>query len=291
MSRFSSVVLTMLLIAGCAQDAPFTAPETSLQSSVEPAPMKIYDESPQDCLKLIPSLSPTSPEITGLVSGWPQRSARLAFVVDESFVDHWGRDWPGVVYDLIVAMNTFYSREINLDIEAIQVDVLAGFDVRDYPPVSMTDRSEAAVQALQVLEDAIAAYRRDFDHIERDSVQILFGADVAGRVSGMANCIGGVGDPSVAFVWGEAHERSLEPTIGPIGWNKDLAAKIAIHEFGHMMGGHHHYSSCAESAIGLGLDDISGVCTIMINDISVGQFHFSSANRLATRTWAEQAEL
>ena len=50
-------------------------------------------------------------------------------------------------------------------------------------------------------------------------------------VAGLADCIGGVRFPSRAFAVGE--------TIAP----REGTGKTMAHEVGHLLGGHHHYTS------------------------------------------------
>ena len=69
-------------------------------------------------------------------------------------------------------------------------------------------------------------------------------ADGNTGVAGLADCIGGVRFADRAFAVGEVFEEDVP--IGPLSLYADATAKIAAHELGHLMGGHHHYANCAE---------------------------------------------
>lgn len=263
-----------LIACGTATDSALPAsPATEARSLVT------FDEEPEDCLKLIPGLN-TFADPTGLLTSFEPRDAHLGFAVDASFVERWGEAWQQNAQEIIAVMDEFYEREVSISIETVHL-VQLPIDVRE---IDGNDDPQAVMDAL------IAAYEAGFGNTERDSVQFFLGANVAGAVAGLANCIGGAGFPAVAYVWGEADNR--EPTqLGPVGLFNDQASKIAIHEFGHMMAGHHHYSNCADGALGLSLDDINAVCGVMNNFADFAGNVFSTPNKLAIRSWADQVDL
>ena len=57
----------------------------------------------------------------------------------------------------------------------------------------------------------------------------------------MADCIGGVRFPERAFSISEANPASTYEDVVA-----DMAAKVAAHEIGHVMGGKHEHSNCIE---------------------------------------------
>jgi hypothetical protein len=110
-------------------------------------------------------------------------------------------------------------------------------------------------------------------------------------VAGLADCIGGVGVASRAFAVGEMgvlipDEGGIK--IGPIAFYKDLTAKIAAHEIGHLMGGHHHYQECGTAAGFAVQRGEPGPCTLMTNAVDFQTLPFSNLNGLIVRGHAEK---
>ena len=110
-------------------------------------------------------------------------------------------------------------------------------------------------------------------------------------VAGLADCIGGVAHADRAFAVGEM--GVLVPgeggiPIGPIAFYKDLTAKIAAHELGHLMGGHHHYQECGTAAtVAVGRGEL-GPCTLMTNAVDFQTLPFSTLNGIVVRGHAEE---
>jgi reprolysin-like metallo-peptidase family M12B len=119
-----------------------------------------------------------------------------------------------------------------------------------------------------------------------DLVYVLTSKDIqAGGnygVAGMADCIGGVRFDSQAFAVGEVwNDEDL--AIGPLRFYADTTAKIAAHELGHLMGGHHHYANCAEGTkTEQEVVEVSP-CTLMFNFVDFQSVHFSTLNRQVVR--------
>jgi hypothetical protein len=110
-------------------------------------------------------------------------------------------------------------------------------------------------------------------------------------VAGLADCIGGVGHADRAFAVGEMgvlvpDEGGIK--IGPIAFYKDLTAKIAAHEIGHLMGGHHHYQECGTAAGVAVQRGEPGPCTLMTNAVDFQTLPFSNLNGLIVRGHAEK---
>ena len=128
-----------------------------------------------------------------------------------------------------------------------------------------------------------------------DVVEALVGRDIHQlslyAVAGLADCIGGVAHDDRAFAVGEMGvmvEDEAGLAIGPIAFYKDLTAKIAAHELGHLMGGHHHYQECgtgAPTAVGRGE---LGPCTLMTNAVDFQTLPFSTLNGVVVRGHAEE---
>ena len=105
-------------------------------------------------------------------------------------------------------------------------------------------------------------------------------ADGNAGVAGLADCIGGVRFPEHAFAVGEVFEEDLP--IGPLTFYADATAKIAAHELGHLMGGHHHYANCVEG-IRSAQDMEGSPCTLMSNFVDFQAINFSTLNSQVVR--------
>jgi hypothetical protein len=113
-----------------------------------------------------------------------------------------------------------------------------------------------------------------------DLVYVLTGKDIqAGGntgVAGLADCIGGVRYADRAFAVGEVFEEDVP--VGPLTFYADATAKIAAHELGHLMGGHHHYANCAEGVKSEQEVLEGSPCTLMSNFVDFQSIHFSTVN-------------
>ena len=115
------------------------------------------------------------------------------------------------------------------------------------------------------------------------SKDIELGGNTA--VAGLADCIGGVAFPERAFAVGEVIDPD-QTAVGPVVVAGSLSAKVAAHEVGHLMGGHHHYANCAEGLLSeLGAE--LSPCTLMFNAVNTSSFNFSTLNSLVVRGHAE----
>ena len=104
-------------------------------------------------------------------------------------------------------------------------------------------------------------------------------------VVGQADCIGGVAFPDRAFAVGENLTDDEATLLGfPLG--RDLTAKVAAHEIGHLMGGHHHYANCVEGLL-TELGEELSPCTLMFNVISPISLGFSMVNGLVVKGHGE----
>lgn len=92
----------------------------------------------------------------------------------------------------------------------------------------------------------------------------LYGDDVAG----LADCIGGVRYARRAFAVGEALESSVD------------TGKVMGHEVGHLLGGHHHYTS-PEGLLAGNLLDLMGPSLSLIS------LRFSTLNSLMVKGHAQ----
>jgi hypothetical protein len=113
---------------------------------------------------------------------------------------------------------------------------------------------------------------------------------IGNAVAGLADCIGGVALPDRAFAVGEPGVIVDDGgfAAGPVTFYKDLTAKIAAHEIGHLMGGHHHYQECG-TGLPVALDRGElGPCTLMTNAVDFQTLPFSTLNGVVVRGHAER---
>jgi hypothetical protein len=113
---------------------------------------------------------------------------------------------------------------------------------------------------------------------------------IGNAVAGLADCIGGVGNPDRAFAVGETGVLTGDEglAVGPVTFYKDLTAKIAAHEIGHLMGGHHHYQECGTAAPTAAGRGEPGPCTLMTNAVDFQTLPFSTVNGIVVRGHAER---
>jgi Metallo-peptidase family M12B Reprolysin-like len=124
-----------------------------------------------------------------------------------------------------------------------------------------------------------------------DVVYVLTNKDIAAigsdAVAGLADCIGGVAFPAHAFAVGENFTPDEGALLGlPSLVNRNLTGKVASHEIGHLMGGHHHYANCIQGLLS-DLGQEFSPCTLMFNDVGLAGLDFSIVNSLVVRGHAQ----
>ena len=72
-------------------------------------------------------------------------------------------------------------------------------------------------------------------------------------------------------------------------WFPGCYTKVGIHELGHILSAHHHYSQCPTTFYDPFVT--FDACTVMINFVDLASFDMSVTNRLVTRGWADTAGL
>jgi hypothetical protein len=105
-------------------------------------------------------------------------------------------------------------------------------------------------------------------------------SDFLADAAGYANCIGGVRFATRAFAVGEA---VVDPNEEQGQADTNESAKIATHEIAHLLGAHHHYANCAESEKSANLLNEWAFCTIMVNDIGLASFDWSTLEASVVR--------
>jgi len=104
-------------------------------------------------------------------------------------------------------------------------------------------------------------------------------------VAGLADCIGGVAFPGRAFAVGENFSTDEANLLGiPVAGQ--LTAKVASHELGHLMGGHHHYANCVEGLLSEFPAELSP-CTLMFNAVDLSSINFATLNGLVVKGHAQ----
>lgn len=102
-------------------------------------------------------------------------------------------------------------------------------------------------------------------------------------VAGLADCIGGVAFADSAFGVGENFTADEASLFGLATLAGNLTAKVAAHEIGHLMGGHHHYANCAEGLVGDPPPAELSPCTLMFNAVDLASLNFGTVNGLVVR--------
>ncbi|MGH2953806.1 MAG: zinc-dependent metalloprotease family protein [Solirubrobacterales bacterium] len=102
-------------------------------------------------------------------------------------------------------------------------------------------------------------------------------------VAGLADCIGGVAFPARAFAVGENFTTDEVSLLGLVTLTRNVTAKVAAHEIGHLMGGHHHYANCAEGLLADPPPDELSPCTLMFNAVDLASLNFGTVNGLVVR--------
>lgn len=153
-------------------------------------------------------------------------------------------------------------------------------NVLRYEVVSFTGTDGAGL--IQQAKDHFGGFRpAGSDLVYVLSSKDLTNATNGSGLAGLADCIGGVKYPEHAFAVGEVFADEN------LAWNgftlyADVTAKIAAHELGHLMGAHHHYANCAETATAEDVSTLSP-CSLMFNFVDFQGIEFSVVNRAVVR--------
>jgi hypothetical protein len=104
-------------------------------------------------------------------------------------------------------------------------------------------------------------------------------------VAGLADCIGGVAFADRAFAVGENFTTDEAVVLG-IPLARNLSAKVAAHEVGHLMGGHHHYANCVEGLLSEFPGELSP-CTLMFNAVDLASINYATLNGIVVKGHAQ----
>lgn len=214
----------------------------------------------------------------GLVFGWPSMEFKLAIGVDETFVTAYGADWASDALAIANGADGVYQ-QVGIDFSVV--------DIHSHGPLA----GFAGNDPSALLNGTSNHYGGSHVGIGRDAVAMLFGKDFAAGVLGQANCIGGAGNPNVAYLVGQM------VGVPPLNFGVTLYAnayvKILAHELGHLFNAHHHYGNCVDSLIPTrGIDanpDGGDFCTLMFPSVDFLDETMGSFERLVIRGWAESA--
>ena len=191
------------------------------------------------------------------------------------------------VTDLLAVAPTSYE-PLGIQLNWVGWDLLRPLAADGTPRTRTTESQEI----IDLAKEQLGGKRPD----GVDIVYVVSDVDLTAlgtnAVAGQADCIGGVANPENAFAVGEIQHELIPPEglqIGPITFYKDYFAKIAAHEIGHLMGGHHHYQECGtpapvQSAVERGEN---GPCTLMTNAVDFQTLPFSNLNGIVVRGHAE----
>lgn len=229
-----------------------------------------------DCFMATPAAI-ASP--TGLVLGWPVRTFDVAFAVDAEFAAVYGAGWPGVLTAIANGVDAIFEEEMSLSLSVVDMHSHAA----GVFPGGDTDA---------LLGNLEAHYESGHVGLARENVHLLTGKDLLATsgVVGQANCIGGAGNPDIAYTVALAANFDPINILGLIFYG-DLYVKLSAHEMGHILSAHHHYANCTESAPGLSPFRPIDLCTVMFPFADHWTRQMSSVNRLVTRGWADGVSL
>lgn len=162
------------------------------------------------------------------------------------------------------------------------LDIDLAYD--DYALLQPLDDAGEARQRTDHAQEIIDLGKAQLRGARPDGIDVVYVATdldiqlpgLGNAVAGLADCIGGVADPTRAFAVGETTDSAIP--IGPVTFYQDFPAKVAAHEIGHLMGAHHHYQSCGDAApTAIGSGEL-GPCTLMTNFVDFLTLQFSVLN-------------
>ncbi len=296
MHRFMVLLLALTAAAGCLSDSGSDDPDTSDDSTPAPSDgmepgqsgYQGFDETPEDCQKIVP---PGPLDLSGqtVLGGTTTRVLDLAIATDQSFRDLYGDEWEATALKVADAADAIYTEQLDLN---VNVTAVIPIPVEDLHVPENTSGNVEAEQSQKIIDDTRAYFETHHDDLHRDIVYTLVGNSTAGVIAGQVDCIGGAKFKDVSYGWGEG--QNLEGALidlGPAQLGQATGLKVILHEMAHLLGAHHHYQTCGPHAAQSGTSDAFGVCSIMTNAVDFASFHFSEINKIAIRGYAEEVDL
>ncbi len=223
-----------------------------------------------ECIRPVPS---DVADPSGLVVGWPTRVLDVALAVDAEFEGRYPNGaWRSVAEGWLSEASAVFERDVDVEFRVV--------DAHAHLPGML-----AATHSADLLDELRAHYLADHADLARDDVHLFTGKELSNAI-GQANCIGGAGDPNVAFtVSMGAH---LDPTVfRGFSLDNNEYVKVAAHEIAHIMSAHHHYGNCAEAVREYSVREPVEACTLMFPFVEFQELRLSTVNRLVTRGWVD----
>ena len=120
--------------------------------------------------------------------------------------------------------------------------------------------------------------------------------DFGSEYMGVANCIGALADPEMAFALGEGWADEWH---SPLGIQRDLSAIIWSHELGHLVNAPHHYDDCTFGAARAATDEDAQMpaetCSLMqyiggagSGKLTTATLYFGPVNREVVRAHVQR---
>ncbi len=107
-------------------------------------------------------------------------------------------------------------------------------------------------------------------------------------VAGHAECIGGIRYAGWSYSASEAELRVRYLKGTSIVMQPDNTGRNTAHEIGHLLGAHHHYGTCGETAAEELTRSRGGVCSVMFPDSAVHGGRFDALNARIVRGHVEK---
>ena len=268
-----------------ALSVPMAGASTEQEPGARPLPQR-FDVGPQDCLEP----APAAIDIKGITDD--DRQVKLDVKVPIDVAD--GAEIAQLLADPdpdVAAEGQARFDELAAKVHGI-LDAAAttyaplGVDLRFHYDLLMPLVNGAPRQQTTDIDELIGVAKQHYGGrvpTGIDAVYAVTDIDVSGAIAGKADCIGGIRFADRSFAAGEIDLQEAPLSFFGVTMFQDMSAKIMAHEVGHLLGAHHHYSSCVEGIPTETVADALSVCTLMINDIGLASLNFSTLNGAIVR--------
>lgn len=222
----------------------------------EPESSLMIDEEAEDCLEFVPEAveSPTSTNTKQVVLD-------VAVLLD----------------GMTTAEGQDITQRAAKAYAPLGVELKPTFTEVDFPPTKVNEGMPTTTSA------ALLAQAKSHFGGSRPwyaDVVYVITATAIEDAGGVADCIGGVRYPNRAFAIGQGNVNGF--WLG-VNFQPEVAAVIAAHEIGHLMGAHHHYANCAEGAEYSIANTSATPCTVMFNHATPNSLTFSKVSGAVVR--------